>query len=167
MKFQDVTISTDMAELICHGLVDFSHEKLSSFSEHDLRPYVFSERHNPNGTVDLSRVVGTEHPDYQGSAWLELLGNPPGGPSVKLKRIRSGLRYLQESPDYYLRPDKKEDWSFYLVNGYYHVTSGMHRTVISRFFLAGNNLPQTISGVSITEIILRQQPCIENGFPVF
>jgi hypothetical protein len=52
--------------------------------------------------------------------------------------------------------DAKDEWSFYLVDGRCYVSTGMHRTVIGRFLLACNGLPTVVSGVSITELVLRE-----------
>jgi len=108
------------------------------------------------GTVDLSQVAGTEHPDYYGSSWLELLGDPPGRPSGRLKRVYGGLLEMSSNPDYYLSNQKKSNWNFYLVDGKYYVSSGTHRTVIGRFLLSCNGLPAIVAGVGITELVLHK-----------
>lgn len=150
------TMKTDLRALIESSMPSFSHERLERFSEFELRSEIADRRHQRNATVDLSFVVGTEHPDYHGSSWLELIGNPPGRPAGRLKRIHGGLLEMASAPDYYLSNDEKDHWSFYLVNGRYYVSTGMHRTVIARFLLACNERPTIVSGVAVTELLLRE-----------
>jgi hypothetical protein len=149
-------MNTDIRALIESSMPSFAHERLERFSEFELRSELSERRHQRNGSVDLSLVVGTEHPNYHGSSWLELLGNPPGRPAGRLKRIHGGLLEMVSTPDYYLSNDEKDNWSFYLVNGRYYVSTGMHRTVIGRFLLACNDCPTVVSGVAVTELVLRK-----------
>ncbi len=149
-------MNTNLRALLESSLPSFAHERLERFSEFELRSELVERKHQGHGSVDLSLVVGTEHPDYHGNSWLELLGNPPGHPCGRLKRIHGGLLKLASTPDYYVSTDKKDGWSFYLVNGQYYVSSGMHRTVIGRFLLACNDLPTVVSGVAVTELMLRR-----------
>jgi hypothetical protein len=149
-------MNTDLRALIESSMPSFAYERLERFSEFELRSEVAERRYQRNGAVDLSLVVGTEHPDYHGSSWLELIGNPPGHPVGRLKRIRSSLFEMASTPEYYLSSNEKDNWSFYLVDGRYHVSTGMHRTVIGRFLLACNDRPTVISGVEITELVFRK-----------
>jgi hypothetical protein len=150
-------MNINLRALIESSMPSFAHERLERFSEFELRSELAERKHQRYGIVDLSLVVGTEHPDYHGSSWLELLGNPPGRPAGRLKRIHSGLLEMASTPDYYLSNDEKDNWSFYLVNEQYYVSTGMHRTVIGRFLLACNDLPTVVSGVAVTELVLRSQ----------
>ncbi|WP_228896884.1 hypothetical protein [Acidovorax sp. Leaf73] len=147
-------MNTDLGTLIESSIPTFAHKRLERFAEFELREQVAERIHRSMGTVDLSQVAGTEHPDYYGSSWLELLGNPPGRPSGRLKRIHGGLLEMSSNPDYYLSTQKKSNWSFYLVNGKYYISCGTHRTIIGRFLLSCNGLPTVISGVGITELVL-------------
>ena len=152
---------TDLTRLLENGSPDFGDTTLLEFSEYDLRPDIEHTVVNTNASVDLSLVVGTEHPDYKGCTWLELLGNPPGGPTAHLKRIRGRLSDLHREPEYYLNSSKKDHWGFYLLNGEYFVSEGMHRTVVARFFLACNDRPTIVHGVSVTQLFLRQKEAPE------
>jgi hypothetical protein len=149
-------MNTDLRTLVESSMPQFAQHRLKRFSEVELREEVTERKYMRNGIVDLTLVVGTEHPDYHGCSWLELLGNPPGNPSGRLKRIHGGLLELVSSPDYYLCNHIKNNWSFYLVDGKYYVSSGLHRTVIGRFFLACNELPTIVSGVAVTELVLHK-----------
>lgn len=158
------TMNTDLRAFIESSMPSFANDRFERFSELELMPKIVERKHQGNGTVDLSRVVGTEHTDYQGSSWLELLGNPPGRPSGRLKRVHGGLLELVSTPGYYLSNDEKDNWSFYLVGGQYYVSCGMHRTVIGRFLLACNGLPTIVSGVAVTELVLNKPVTTQEGF---
>lgn len=149
-------MNTDLRALLESSMPSFAHERFECFSEYELRTELAERKHQGHGTVDLSLVVGTEHPDYYGSSWLQLLGNPPGRPAGRLKRIHGGLLEMVSTPNYYLSNDEKNHWSFYLVNGRYYVSTGIHRTVIGRFLLACNGLPTVVFGVAVTELVLRK-----------
>lgn len=149
-------MNTDLRTLIESSIPTFAHKRLERFSEFELREQVTERIHRNMGTVDLSQVAGTEHPDYYGSSWLELLGDPPGRPSGRLKRVYGGLLEMSSNPDYYLSNQKKSNWNFYLVDGKYYVSSGTHRTVIGRFLLSCNGLPAIVAGVGITELVLHK-----------
>lgn len=62
---------------------------------------------------------------------------------------------MVNEPSYYTSKVQKEHWSFYLVGGRYFVSEGNHRTVIGRFLLSLNGLPTTVTGVSVTELVLK------------
>jgi hypothetical protein len=157
-------MNTDLRTLLESSMPSFAHDRFERFSEFELQEQVAERIHNLNGTVDLSRVAGTEHPDYYGSSWLELLGNPPGHPSGRLKRIHDGLLKLVSTPEYYLSNVEKDNWSFYFVDGRYYVSCGTHRTVIGRFFLACNGFPTVVSGVAVTELLLHKPVPSKEGF---
>jgi hypothetical protein len=157
-------MNIDLRTLIESSMPPFAHDRLERFSEFELREKVAVRIHQRNGTVDLSQVAGTEHPDYYGSSWLELLGNPPGRPSGRLKRVHGGLLEMASTPEYYLSNHEKDNWSFYLVDGRYYVSCGTHRTVIGRFLLACNGLPTVVSGVGVTELVLHKPVPPKEGF---
>ena len=58
-----------------------------------------------------------------------------------------------KNPEYYFSEEKKENWGFYKVGKKFYIEDGNHRTIIARFFLNLNNLPEVIKGVSVTEFI--------------
>jgi hypothetical protein len=112
------------------------------------------------GSVNLSKVVGTTHPDYFGKAWGELkpipgtlgrdfvnnvqLNCPP------LKRAYGNVKELDSNPQYYLNSEDKYHWSFYEIDGDYYISSGNNRTIIGRLFLHLNDREPIIHGVKVT-----------------
>lgn len=151
-------MNTNLQGLISRVRPEFSDTRLARFSEYEVRSKVEERIHHQRASVDLSRVVGTEHPDYFEHTWIELLGDPPGGASAHLKRISARLDDLNRDPEYYLRDDAKDHWSFYLIDGFYYVSSGMHRTVIGRFALECNGYPPIVDGVAVTELKFQTSP---------
>ncbi len=119
------------------------------------------------GAVDLSKVAGTTHPDYAGKTWGELkpvpgsLRNELTDTVVlyqPLKRAPANLQALHKNPGYYESLDKKDYWSFYLLDGKYYVAEGNNRTVIGRFFFHVAGKPPIVHGVKITEASRKKQP---------
>ena len=113
------------------------------------------------GSVDLSKVRGCYHPDYAGMTWAQLkpaAGSLDGDKNdfriayQPLKRAASNAKNLHRNPGYYLGEDEKHHWSFYELSGEYFISSGVHRTVIGRFFLWLNKLPPSVHGVSVTRL---------------
>lgn len=136
--------------------VPFAGELLIAFDE---RGYEVIETFV--GSVDLSRVRGCYHPNYSGKSWGEL---KPVASSMdenkneqriayqSLKRASINVNHLHQNPSYYLGKDEKRHWSFYELSGVYFISSGVHRTVIGRFFFWLNNLDPLVYGVSITRL---------------
>lgn len=82
------------------------------------------------GSVNVFQVVGTDHWDYQGKTWLELL---KAG-----KRMPHNLQKLSDNPDYYLKPvERRPRIHYYTTDGmhFYVGADGNHRTCIAKFFL--------------------------------
>jgi hypothetical protein len=105
-------------------------------------------------TVDLSRVRGLWHPDYPDLSWGELVGCAASKTRERLKRFDACLRELRDNPYYYLNVGRKEDWSFFEVDGDYYISSGNHRTVVARFFLELNGQPPLVHGVAVMSLSL-------------
>ncbi|CBV43945.1 ribosome modulation factor [Halomonas elongata] len=92
--------------------------------------FVSHEYWSDTGSVNVFRVVGTMHQQYQGKTWLQFL---LGG-----KRMQHNLQRLMDNPDYYLHPViRQPKIDFYTVDGldYYVGSDGNHRTCLARFFL--------------------------------
>jgi hypothetical protein len=103
-------------------------------------------------SVDLSRIVGTHHSDYALYSWGEL---KPGENRNydRLKRAHRALVELAMTPEYYLTANEKSGWSFYEDPlGNIYIAEGNHRSILARYFLALNNLPQVVHGVFVTKI---------------
>lgn len=93
-----------------------------------LEPFATSYYWTDSGSLNLFRVVGTDHPDYQGQTWAWLLRNG--------KRMRRNLSLHESNRGYYLSDDKKEPtMSFITTDGHdwYVYCDGNHRTCIARF----------------------------------
>jgi hypothetical protein len=144
-----------------------------AFCEHTLLPldlrtlgnYVIEPVPINESEVDLSKVVWIFHPSYQRHTWKALLPpDPPVGfvsarllsyfPNVNclLKRGDDNMRWLRKNPDYYLSAEKKVGWSFLRINDLFYLDCGVHRTIIGRFFLHLNGLPEIIRGASVSEL---------------
>jgi len=147
-------MNTDLKSAIKAEALDFGNDILEQFSEYDLHPHILKREHRPCATVDLSLVVGTEHGDYAGKMWQELLGSPLGE-SGALKRLRGVLLEMRSNPEYYTSYEPKEHWSFCCVNGKIYVSEGMHRTVFARYLLWCNGLSPHVHGVGLTTLTLR------------
>ncbi|MEW6542486.1 MAG: hypothetical protein AB1411_02620 [Nitrospirota bacterium] len=98
-------------------------------------------------TVNVFRVIGTQHPDYQGLTWLEFL--------KKGKRMGRNLGLYEANPSYYTDIAVKEPTMYYrtLDGGlsYYVAEDGNHRSAIARFdcWYRGDLL---LHGVTVTDL---------------
>lgn len=110
--------------------------------------------------VNLEQVAGTWHSDYAGRTWGEL--KPVQGTlngditniavvDQGLKRAIANLQALDQNPRYYESSDKKENWTFYLVDGKYYIMEGNNRTVIARYYFYVTGMPPIVKGVTIYE----------------
>lgn len=143
-------IKTDI-EHIDLTKVPFAGEVLKEFNslEYEISDSFF-------GSVNLSKVIGCEHPDYVGKSWGELRPVPKDklddSTSYQiLKRGNSNLINLSITPEYYLNDSRKNHWEFYEVDGYYFISAGVHRSVIARFFFFYNDIEPFVMGVKITK----------------
>ncbi|ARB48047.1 hypothetical protein P40_17500 [Alloalcanivorax xenomutans] len=117
----------------------------------DKQPFVTRHYWTETGSVNVFRVVGTDHWDYQGKTWLQLLTDG--------KRMPHNLQWLHDNPDYYLAPQSRAPRLFYnTVDGldFYVGADGNHRTCLARFFLAEHGLSQlhdvTVNHYQVDEI---------------
>lgn len=160
---------TDIHNLVCQSPPDFGCHELERFQLSDYLDFPTRYIAPEEGLVDLAKVCGTDHCDYYGSTWLELLPSNPDdyehleywsrlAHEGKMKRGWNCIKELRNNPNYYIDRSPKEHWSFAKVGENYFVTQGNHRTVVGRFFLSLNNLPTLVHGVSITEIQIPQKP---------
>lgn len=93
-----------------------------------LEPFATSYLWTNAGSLNVFRVVGTDHPDYQGQTWSWLLRNG--------KRMALNLPLHESNRGYYLSDEKKEPaMSFITTDGHdwYVHCDGNHRTCIARF----------------------------------
>jgi hypothetical protein len=160
-----VAFNTDIHTLLKTKTPPFTNDRLERFRYSDYSG--LPQNMSKNESVDLRKVIGTNHPDYSDMTWGELL---PGDPKITeqmecwsrerseaeglMKRGMACLKDLYSNPGYYTSTGRKEHWSFSKVGDNYYITEGNHRTVLARFFLHLNGLPEVIHGVSVTEILV-------------
>ncbi|KFB16535.1 hypothetical protein PGPR2_00785 [Pseudomonas aeruginosa PGPR2] len=112
----------------------WASEVLQSWEEaYPQEKHAFLQSHywTETGSINVFRVVGTDHWDYQGKSWLDFL---TGG-----KRMQRNLQALLDNPSYYLQPTERRPAIHYnTLDGlsFYVGSDGNHRTCIARFFLA-------------------------------
>jgi len=109
-------------------------KKWDGFLSHKLLPFVSERYWHGNASINVFRVVGTEHPDYSGLSWVEFL--------EKGKRMGLNLGLYKENPHYYYDAKKKEPPMYYrsLDGGDLYIgEDGNHRTCIAKadFYLKG------------------------------
>lgn len=93
-----------------------------------LEPFATSYMWTNSGSLNIFRVVGTDHPDYQGQTWAWLLRNG--------KRMALNLPLHESNRGYYLSDEKKEPtMSFITTDGHdwFVHCDGNHRTCIAKF----------------------------------
>lgn len=113
--------------------------------------------------VDLRRVVGMFHPDYQGRTWRELCGTPFGDiGSSAMKRMGINLRWLEENPGYYHDHEEKQSWSFIEVDGDLYCNEGAHRTVLGRLLLEARGVPPIARNVVVDEYRAKLQATLRS-----
>lgn len=156
------TIHTNLHTLLQSTSPYFADERLEYFDMSKLHgvPYTFIPA--AQGCVDLSKVRGTNHSNYCNSTWMELLPTNPDDfmhldywerfkHQGKMKRGWNCIRSMRENPAYYISVSEKDHWSFCKVGDHYYISQGNHRTVMARFLLSLNGLPEIVHGVSVTE----------------
>ena len=122
-------------------------QPLLKWNAAETEPYLFVKEKfwQDSASVNVFRVVGTQHPDYTGMSWIEFL--------EKGKRMGINLSLFRENPDYYLRTEKKVPGMYYqsIDGGVLYVGGdGNHRTAIAKafFYLTGQT---TLHGVTVTD----------------
>lgn len=126
----------------------FSGETLKKWDDLDfinLKQYVIEEQRYGCASVNVFRVVGTQHPDYAEKTWLDLLNNG--------KRMQLNLPLFQDNPDYYLETAPKKPFMHYVsLDGgdVYIGDEGNHRTCIAKFFFFTQGLT-TLHGITLQD----------------
>ncbi len=110
----------------------WAEEKILTWDENDfdqnVAPFVISEYWNDSDSVNVFRIVGTKHWNYQGKTWINMLQTG--------KRMAINLPLHQSNPGYYLdQKHKKPTMSYVTLDGitYYVADDGNHRSTIARF----------------------------------
>jgi len=102
------------------------------------------------GSINIFRVNGTDHPQYGNMTWMQLL--------ERGKRMDINIPLLQKNPGYYTEPQiKREDMRFVSLDGinWYVSADGNHRTCLARFYFhhEGSGLTQ-LHEVSLSHYVI-------------
>ena len=120
--------SETLLERVTKTQISFKNNIIEKFTEHDLpRDFISEEYWEDNANIPVSKIVGTQHPDYIGLTWEELLH--------KGKRMHINLPLADENPGYYYSDEKKlPTMSFNRYKDLYYVSGdGNHRSAIAKF----------------------------------
>ncbi|MGL3709479.1 hypothetical protein ACSYAY_01245 [Leptospirillum ferriphilum] len=102
-----------------------------------------------SASVNVFRIVGTDHESYKNKTWLWMLENG--------QRIFSNLREYEKNPEYYLKTGKKNDLSYVTMDGMdFYIRQGTHRSTIARFDFHYRGLT-TLHGVTVEDIRIDRQ----------
>lgn len=110
----------------------------------DLVKFCTEEAWLSNQAVDLSKVRGTDHPDYAGLTWHDVLRDG--------KRMHINIPLVESKPAYYHERSPKLPTMKYATcddENYYVYTDGNHRTVIGRFHFHIEGMPARLYGVNV------------------
>lgn len=109
----------------------WAHEKILSWDHAAIKnmdPFLTHHYWADSGTLNVFKVVGTKHVDYQGLTWLEFLQQG--------KRMANNLPKYDKNPVYYDETVKKSpEMSITSTDGlnWYVDGDGNHRTAITKF----------------------------------
>jgi hypothetical protein len=100
----------------------------------------FITRHywTTQGSINVFRIIGTDHPQYAGMSWLELLDRG--------KRMDINIPLLEKNPGYYTEPGhKRSSMNFNSFDGinWFIGSDGNHRSCLARFYFHVNGLGMT------------------------
>jgi hypothetical protein len=124
----------------------WSEDKIQTWDENDFRrlePFVQMEYWTDQGSINVFRVVGTQHWDYQGKTWINFLETG--------KRMDINLGLHAKKPEYYVQTERKKPMMYYVTYdglSFYVSSDGNHRTGIARFDFYYKGLTM-LHGVSI------------------
>ena len=132
----------------------WAFDPIQAWDEHRIRAmgeFVIRDYWTDQGSVNVFRVVGTEHVDYQGMTWLDFL---EGG-----KRMERNLALHASHPGYYLQTQRKAPGMYYRsLDGltWYIGADGNHRTCIARFDFFAKGLT-TLHGVTLNHTVVDEE----------
>lgn len=160
-------IRTDIHTLVKSAKPYFADERLEYFDNSKFHGILYTTIPAAKGSVDLSKVKGTDHPNYCGNTWMELLPTNPDDfmhldywerfqHEGRMKRGWSCVCAMRANPAYYTDVSEKDHWSFHKVGDSYYISQGNHRTIMARFLLSLNGFPEVVYGVSVTEYHIPQ-----------
>lgn len=140
----------NLLEMVEKHKPEFADDIMEAFPaelQKDINDFSSAHYWNACASIDVNEVVGTEHPDYAGKSWLNLLRNG--------KRMSINLPLLADNPGYYFETNPKDPPMYFkLVNGQLYIGGdGNHRTCIAKFFLHYQNVSR-LGGVTIDEYVI-------------
>ena len=130
-----------------------------------LAAFVTRDYWTDQGSINVFRVIGTEHIDYQGLSWLEFL--------ERGKRMDQNLALHAANPGYYRETGRKVPGMYYRsLDGlsWYVGADGNHRTCLARFdfhgrgqtMLHGVTLSHTVADLELFVLYERlREVCLE------
>lgn len=126
----------------------FKNTVIQKFSEHDLpKDFIIEEIWHDDAAIPVDKIVGTQHVDYIGITWEELLHQG--------KRMHINLPLVRQNPDYYFSDEKKlPTMSFNKHNDLYYVAGdGNHRSAIAKFLFFFES-QRLLTHVSVYEYVV-------------
>lgn len=99
------------------------------------------------GSINVFRIVGTDHPQYAGMTWFELL--------QRGKRMDINIPLIEKKPEYYTNASQQHtSMSYVSMDGihWYISADGNHRSCLARFYfhLLGHAVTQ-LHNVSLSQ----------------
>lgn len=135
MILNGIKINTpiDLRNLMIQQQYDFTDHILINMKKiaHEIDPYVYEQVDQRSVSVPLSRICGSDHPNYAGRTWRFILEDA--------ERISRNLQEAIDNPDYYTNHAQclsdSDEIAYVKINDDYYVEAGNHRTTISKFLL--------------------------------
>ncbi len=125
-------VAPDLLARVAHEPPPWAHTPLLAWDEQRferLKPFVRQKYWTDRGSLNVFRVIGTQHPAYQGLTWQTFLQQGV--------RMQHNLALYRQNPGYYTDTGPKRPAMYYLtLDGglsYYVAEDGNHRTAIARF----------------------------------
>ncbi len=123
---------TPLFERIIKNPPSWAYDKIQAWDINYLKnaqPFCVRHYWTANGSVNVFRIIGTSHQQYQDRTWLELL--------MSGKRMNINLPLQDKNPQYYFSTENKlPSMYFNTFDGinFYVGTDGNHRSCIAKFF---------------------------------
>lgn len=120
------------------GILNWANSNQPLWAKQTLKPmprvderFVISRAISYDASVDVSRVVETDHASYMENDWLNLLNHG--------RRMEARQKDLANNPCYYLLAEVIRNPTWYLTtfdtgNTWYVDDDGNHRTCIAKFY---------------------------------
>ncbi|MCD3648505.1 hypothetical protein KX392_26555, partial [Escherichia coli] len=109
----------------------WAHEQLVAWDTAEfaaMSDFITEHYWTGQGSINVYRIVGTDHPQYAGMSWLELL--------ERGKRMDINIPLLEKNPGYYTQAEQQHaGMGFVSTDGihWYVSADGNHRSCLARF----------------------------------